>query len=374
MKTDATLQTLAAEVAERAGRKRDVLVPTSSLIMLNGSELSVPDAQGAPGDIGGTRTERPIADIAHRQIGERLGIPAKFYESLRTAEREGEPHEEVRKLLDTNVNTLFRERPERRLVRMLDEREDGSDGLVRAFLSERYRRLDDEEVFESIVPILLGIPGAEVRSCSMTPTRLYIKVVSAKVQGEVAVDDYVRAGVVVRNSEVGHGSLQVKPFVERLVCTNGMVVPEALGEYLVTRHVGAKLSADENFRAYSERTLKLDDEAFMAKVGDVVKAAVDETNFATIVAQMQRAKATRPVEQIDESVERLVNRFNLSEGEGKSVLQHLAAGGDLSQYGAVNAITRTAEDAASYERATELETFGGELLVLNEREWEAVAA
>lgn len=378
MKTEVTLNDLAAQVQERAGRKDDLVVPTPRLIMLNGSELSVPLDHDA--GLGARTTELPVADIAHRQIGERLGIPAKFYESLRMATMtlstgEKVPHEAVRQLLDTNVNTLFRERPEMRLLRTLRPREDGSGASLRAFLSDRYQPYDDEEIVERVVPILLDIPGALVRSCSLSDTRLYIKVVSPKVEGEVSVGDYVWAGVMIRNSEVGHGSLQVKPFVERLQCTNGMVVPEMLGEYLVTRHVGAKLAADETtYRIYSDETLEKDDAAFFSKVGDVVKHAVDETNFASIVAQMSRTKVSKAVADVSDAVERLAKRYTLSESEGKSVLQHLAAGGDLSQYGALNAITRTAEDVESYERATELETIGGELLVLREREWEMIAA
>lgn len=372
MKTGRTLQALAEAVAERAARKDDLVVDTRQIVMLNGSELSLPTAAG--GVMGEERIELPLAQIAHRQIGERLGIPAKFYDSLRDAERDGGPHPEIRQLLDTNVNTLFRERPARRLVRTLRPDADGNGGAVRAFLSDRYRRRDDEEVLERVVPILHAIDGGEVASCEVTDTRLYLKIVSPKVQGEVARGDYVQAGVMIRNSEVGHGSLQVAPFVNRLVCTNGMVVPEKLGTYLVGRHVGAQLQSDETLRAFSDETLRLDDEAFFAKVGDVVRMAVDETNFAAIVAEMQRAKASSEIVSPVDAVERLAQRFTLSDGEGQSVLRHLTLGGDLSAYGALNAITRSAEDVESYERASELEAIGGDVLTLTPREWEAIAA
>jgi len=34
------------------------------------------------------------------------------------------------------------------------------------------------------------------------------------------------------------------------------------------------------------------------------------------------------------------------------LLRHLIEGGDLSQYGLINAVTRTAEDAKFYDRAS----------------------
>jgi len=63
----------------------------------------------------------------------------------------------------------------------------------------------------------------------------------------------------------------------------------------------------------------------------------------------------------------------LTESEGDSILQHLIRGGDLSQYGLMNAVTRTAEDAASYDRATELEAMGQRVVDLAANEWRQIA-
>jgi hypothetical protein len=52
---------------------------------------------------------------------------------------------------------------------------------------------------------------------------------------------------------------------------------------------------------------------------------------------------------------------------------HLITGGDLSRYALINAVTRTAEDVPSYDRATELETLGYRLMELPQREWSAIA-
>ncbi len=55
-------------------------------------------------------------------------------------------------------------------------------------------------------------------------------------------------------------------------------------------------------------------------------------------------------------------------------MQHLIRGGDLSAWGLANAITRTAEDAADYDRATELEVAGGRVIELGPADWKALAA
>jgi hypothetical protein len=73
-------------------------------------------------------------------------------------------------------------------------------------------------------------------------------------------------------------------------------------------------------------------------------------------------------------VEAMVRRLALTEGEKSSVLGHLIRGGDLSAWGLANAVTRTAEDAADYDRATELEAAGGRVLELPPSDWRALAA
>ena len=69
----------------------------------------------------------------------------------------------------------------------------------------------------------------------------------------------------------------------------------------------------------------------------------------------------------------LSNRLSLTQDEQSSVLRRLIEGGDLSQYGLINAVTRTAEDAKSYDRATELEMAGATVLDLKPTEWRDLA-
>ena len=52
--------------------------------------------------------------------------------------------------LATNVNEWFHNKPERRMIRTLD-------GQARAFLSDRYRRLDNYDLASTVLPILIEI-------------------------------------------------------------------------------------------------------------------------------------------------------------------------------------------------------------------------
>jgi len=80
-----------------------------------------------------------ITPLARRQLAEKLKIPHAYFERMRTEQPE---------LLDRNVNAwLEREEGERQLLRTLD-------GKVRAVLSERYRRPDNYDLLEHVLPTL----------------------------------------------------------------------------------------------------------------------------------------------------------------------------------------------------------------------------
>jgi hypothetical protein len=298
---------------------------------------------------------------AQQQMATHLGIPWRYFQRLRDTG-------ELNDLLGLNVNRLLHHTPERRMVRELD-------GKARAFLSDRYRRLDNVDLAATVLPIIGEIPDVEIVSCDLTEKRMYIKAVTPRVSGEVKVGEEVQAGVFVSNSEVGSGRLRVEPFVMTLACRNGMVVPKALGAAAMRRvHVGRRLdSDDETYSVFTDETLKADDHAFFLACGDVVRAAVDEVRFRDLLKVMQAAANSAQVQDVIGAVQHLAKAESLEDNEVNSVLTHLAAGGDLSQWGVLSAVTRTAEDVEDYDRASELEELGGAILAYTPREWDAVA-
>lgn len=366
MKQGLSLKAMAAEVESQSQRKDDLIVDTRQVTMLNGSELSIPLGGDEP-------REYAVSQIAHRQLGSYLGIPAKFYDMLREGDRalDDDSRARLRLLLDRNVNALMRERePEDRMLRTFKADDDGP-GIARAFLSDRYRRRDNDELLAAILPILGEIPDVQFESSGLTDRAFYLKAVAPRVQGEVKAGDVVQAGVIIRNSEVGHGSLSIVPFFYRLWCANGCGTDEATRHY----HVGKQVEATEDSRVFSDDTLRKDDAAFFAKVGDTVRAAVDETKFNALVVRLQEAATGERIEKPLEAVQRISRRFTLTDDEGESVLKHLTEGGDLSAYGMLNAVTRASQDVESYDRATELELAGGAVLALaGTREWAEIAS
>ena len=70
---------------------------------------------------------------------------------------------------------------------------------------------------------------------------------------------------------------------------------------------------------------------------------------------------------------RLASRdFKITESESTGVLQHLIEGKDLTLYGLSNAITRYSQDVESYDRATELEGIGYNVLSIPASQWKRI--
>jgi hypothetical protein len=336
MKTGRTLQDLALELTRRENAKRDFIVSESAMSLSDdGNNFTISNDT----DIINFST----TDLFHRQIGSVLGIPAKYYDKMRG---------EYPTLLSQNVNCWFGKNNARHTVRTLD-------GTARAFLSDRYRRIDNYMIANTVLPIISEMPDARVESCEVTDNKLYLKIVNPRLQAHVVPGDTVQAGLIISNSEVGLGSVNVQPLVYRLVCSNGMVVNNAGNRRY---HVGR--ANDSDWEIYSDSTLELDDRAFMAKFADTVRTAVDAAKFALIIDKLREAAEIKLSNRPAQIVEVTAKNYGLNQTEQDDILQHLIQGGDMSLWGLGNAVTRAAQEVESYDRSTALEGVGYQIITM----------
>ena len=345
MKQGRSLVDLAKTVEQLATQKVDLVAPTTLMQLTDSGRLIV----------SAEHVFEP-SNACHNQLAERLNIPAKYYRAMQ---------EQAPGLLADNVNYWLQAKNERRMVR-------GLGGVARAFLSDRYHRIDNEHVLETVLPVLLEAGDIQVQSCEVTESRLYVKATSKNVVAPVResrrVGDLVEAGVLITNSEIGLGSLSIKPFLHFLACTNGMVRDKlAFTKY----HVGRK--SDELDLVLSDATKSLEDRATLAKVRDVIKACMSMDLLSKEVELYEAAQRQQITGDVPKAVELLGETMQLSQPERSSILRHLITGGDLSRYAMMNAVTRAAQDIESYDRATELEALGGRVLDLNQKEWNRIA-
>ena len=137
MKLGRNLRDLAIELRRQLHAKQDLLAPSKLLVC----ETAQSGACALTLAVEGERRSYMVGEIALHQIAEKLKIPFGYFERMRREQPE---------LLDRNVNTWLQVTgSENRLVRTLD-------GRVRAFLSDRYRRLDNYDFAEFVLPKTAG--------------------------------------------------------------------------------------------------------------------------------------------------------------------------------------------------------------------------
>lgn len=169
MKSGKNLIELANELERQKTSNRDFIAPLGQVELTADSQLS----------LGGTPYK--VNEIAHNQISEYSNIPNKYYQRMLSQAPE---------LLANNVNHWFSVAPtKQRMLRTLD-------GNIRAFLSDKYRPLDNYDLAEIALPSLTEA-GCRVESCEITESKMYIKAVAPKLELEVKKGDYSACGNII---------------------------------------------------------------------------------------------------------------------------------------------------------------------------------
>jgi len=349
MRQGLQIQGLAEELERQRKSKRDYLIDTRSMQFALAND-SVVLAVDLPGD---GATEMPLRKTAHRQFGLALDIPKKYYDRMA---------DQAPDLLALNLNHWLRAAPKRKLLRTMD-------GDVRALLSDRYRPLDNYDLAAAVLP-KLGELDAEVVSSDITEDWFYLKATTPKIIGDVQEGDTIQAGIVVANSEVGAGALKIEEMDYRLVCINGMIRSVAVRKTHLGRGNDPMDGAREFFR---DETRRLEDAAFWNKVVDTTTSLFDQERFDRRLLEYKDSMG-RDLSNPIKAVEAVASKLDFSEGEQDNVLSHLIRGGDLTQWGLANAVTRASQDVEDYNRATEMESAGGQIIELPPEDWAGVSA
>jgi hypothetical protein len=358
MKSGKTVTDLVKEIHRRANAKLDLVASTKDMRMSPDLRLHVGDDY-----------DFDVNSVAHGQIGAYTGIPAAYYDKMRT---------EAPELLANNVNEWFKKYPAPRMTRTLDR-------TSRAFLSDMFSPdMENEDLAEAVLPVIHDL-GLDVMSCDVTDKKLYIKAVDPRVTRELTkhgarfgdgghtIVRVVSPAVTISNSEVGLGSMSVRGGIYDGFCSN----LASFGERSMRKaHLGQRHTINEGelYAMLSDKTKRLDQAALWSKVQDVVRGIFDRVQFDALADKIE---GTRRDHIVSDDVVKVVKvasvKFNLNETEGKSVLKHLIEGGELSRFGLYNAVTRMSQDVESYDRATDLEQIGAKVIELPKQEWKEIA-
>jgi hypothetical protein len=349
-----TLTELAQEIERRRDAKKDFVVDTRSMYLDTTGQLVFGDQN------------IDVNDTAHQQVAAHVGIPKPYYDRMR---------DEAPDLLANNVNRWFKQYPANRMVRTLDNK-------ARAFLSDRYRPLENEQLAEAVLPVLMDMDLMPIR-CEITDRRLYMKFVDKKLQRELPVGQVLGIGhnflkttalcpaIVISNSEVGDGALSVLSSVFDELCTNLSVFND---RSVRKSHLGKKHEITEGFEALlTDETRKLSDDALFAQIRDVVKGTFEEAKFAALCDKIVGASQEKIVGDPVKVINLTAKKFSLTDMVEKTMMKHLIERGELSKWGVANAMTRAAQDVEDVDLQNDMERFGGQIINLPNAEWKELA-
>jgi hypothetical protein len=366
MKTGKTLVELATELTRQAETKRDFIAPAAKI------EARAERDHGALVPTIALRGENfTIRQHAHGQIATYAAIPRAYYDRMLA---------DAPELWAVNVNEWMTRSNESRMVRTLD-------GSVRALLSDRYRPLENFDFANAILPAMQQIAGLEIASCDVTETRLYIKAIDPtreekierafsdaglkRLNGRHDWVDVISPAATASNSEVGAGALAISVSLYCKACTNLAVFE---GGDMRRYHVGKRADVSaEVYAMLTDETRERMDQAIWMQVRDVTASAFNPDAFRARVEKLREATEDEIKIDVTEVGERVQKQLGLRETEAASMLDHLIRGGDFTRYGLHNAVTRTAQDIESYDRASELEKLGGRIIELPAKDWTTLA-
>ena len=393
------IEDLVANVQALAVRKRDFIAsPGNAIVQPDGKTMVLTDVCDDPiswvnanGTGGQGKGFKGVMDEHFiRGISSFAGIPKRYVDQMFENDRS--------ELLATNLNDWLQNPPDgklrsadaNKLFRAYDgdfkkvngrsdwnhlgemDYGDGALPRFRSLHSDKFRIFDYTHLLKHVYPVLKEIRDQvgelDIRSLALTERRIYLKIFFPQIEREIAKGDIVRSGVVISNSEIGKGSIEVWPMILRLICLNGMTTDEGGRR---KKHLGRVTSEGEI--DYADDTIAADNEALSLKLRDIVKLCADETQFAIRCASMTEAAEGETPSKPLKSVELVTDTFNLSEWESESVTEAYIAGQDYSKWGMLNAVTSVANnEEVSYDRASHLEKVGGRILQLNRDQWGTV--
>lgn len=368
MKVGRELPDLFKEVQERSEAKKagDFVVDARSLSFDNEVKLVVPGhGRFAP--------NRHMMNQLRSDLNEtfKFDLRAGYWDACAAITRGNGGN-----LLAEQLNEWLSRSDKRKLVRCYDYKYaeiPNRENVARAWLSDKYYRMDYEDLLHSVLPLMLPMyqqGRLQFDSCDVTDTSLYMKFHIPELRREIRrpqrgdghitnMNEVVDFGGIIKTSEVGASECIAAPYTVIQWCNNGAT---HMKYGTRRRHVGKRISAAEE-KDYSERSIRLDDMAFWSKFRDDTEALLTGVYAGQIIEDIERSMGIE-IPHAGNAVEVLKQRWSLTNEQGDSILAHFLSGKHFGMdlWGLSNAVTSAANEQEDYDFASELEVKGAELL------------
>jgi len=281
---------------------------------------------------------------------------------------------------DTLINAHFQKEPKRKMLRTFLNT-DETNGTARALLSDRFKTYDNNDMLQTVLPsIMENDSQLQVVQANISDSKLYMRFKSLVHTGAGAnVSDIMANGVGFSNSETGQGSVTAYQLFWTLACLNGMQTENKTR----SSHITSARDSDD-WGLLSGEAQEADNRALNLKLRDLVEAYSSREMFDQVLDQM-KAAAADTIEgeySVADTVNNLGTVMRLTKKETSNVLDGLMstigqAGYEnnrpLSRATLINAVTAVA-NTSDIDHADDWQRRGGQLLNMNARDWNRIAA
>ena len=338
MKKGQPLKPMLQKIDEDKKHKEDYLVNLKSLKCLedvrdDSSKAEIYPALKFNGSTG--KVNAPMTDHALGQLCSKLEIGTGYIRKCLP----------FPKLVNYNLNYWIDLRSDRDLMVRCNETN------VRAILSNRYKRLDNDLIAHHTLDKLMDM-GAEIQQSRYDGDYLQLTAITPELKGEVKKDDVVQGGITITNSEIGTQTLLIQPFIYRLVCTNGMVVPSILNRFY-QKHLGKVL-------------IDLERDTQAIKIIHKMKKQLElVSNPEVFQENLQKLKDAERVKTNSTKIVKLFKSHSVSDYEKAEIYAKLKRNVsepyfETDHYSLANAITNYANsDDVTEDRSRFLQELGG---------------
>lgn len=352
------LESLVSLLEDQRARSVDVIAGAGAIRCVDGALLLNTEPNLSADGVTLTTGTYAMNDIAMSGIATKLDIDMRY---MRRMARENVP------LLDDNVNSWLERDRRRFLVRCL--RTGANGGVARAFLSDRYLRIDN---FDVLLAVLAGIRNSgvntTVENCDLSDRRLYLRVVSPEVQvaAPQLLKNYrspfdgrrgselpiISGGFLLTNSETGYGRYGLAPWVRMEVCRNGMTVDHAV---MARQHVGPRILDQDGVLEPSPETVQRVLDLISAQTTDAVREFLNVDFLARAVREMEVAAGVA-IATPDATIKIVGQKLQYTKEQQQDILTHFSRGGDATAGGVMQAVTSVARTITDADSAYKLES------------------
>ena len=265
----------------------------------------------------------PMSDLAIGHLCGKLKVPSRYFTRLVDNNQNELAADNINCWLGDNQKDLF-----------LRE----YNGRIRGVLSGSYSVYDAPDILKTVAEVF-DPDRFKLKGSFINEERLHLRLIENEMMDVEGEDLF--AGISLDSSDVGRSGLQVRFFVWKQVCTNGMMIAKSDARLFRQKHIG--ITHDE----------------FAEGLNEGLNAFYD---LKDKVAEQITATSEIPVkEDMEELLEDIKTKTNLSDESATKVIECMITKYDRNQWGLINGITEVAQEF-TLERRIELEEIAGNML------------